>query len=136
MALCWAFGRVGALGVPRVEFKKEVLREVLSLSLVYVLMSYVNSLCLEFVEVSFYQVTAASGARVLALVFFPSFVRPLSAAGAICVGRVQCFLCSVLSQVITSAMVPQWCCSSCTSVYSLLLPNRSPARSPSCSTCC
>lgn len=72
VAICWVCGELGARAspnsffkqFPRVQFKTDVARKLLPLSLVFVGMITFNNLCLKYVEVSFYNV-----ARSLTIVF-------------------------------------------------------------------
>lgn len=52
------------LNVPQFEVKKDILRQIMSLSVIFTSMIVFNNLCLKYVEVSFYQV-----ARSLTIVF-------------------------------------------------------------------
>lgn len=68
--VCWLFGFLGKVGVsyfkdsPMVSYDLNVARKVLPLSIVFVGMVSFNQLCLQYVEVSFYNV-----ARSLTIVF-------------------------------------------------------------------
>lgn len=61
---CFVTGTLGVLSVPQFEIKKDIARQILSLSVVFTCMIVFNNLCLKYVEVSFYQV-----ARSLTIVF-------------------------------------------------------------------
>lgn len=61
---CYVAGALRIANVPPFEIKRDVLKQMLSLSLVFTCMIVFNNLCLKFVEVSFYQV-----ARSLTIVF-------------------------------------------------------------------
>lgn len=60
---CYFLGEMGT-SIPRFEVKRDILRQILSLSAVFTSMIVLNNLCLKYVEVSFYQV-----ARSLTIVF-------------------------------------------------------------------
>lgn len=53
---CYIAGKVKFANVPEFEVKKDMLKQMFSLSLVFVSMIVFNNLCLKYVEVSFYQV--------------------------------------------------------------------------------
>lgn len=61
---CYVAGSMRVLNVPPFEVKKDVMKQMMSLSAVFTLMIVFNNLCLKYVEVSFYQV-----ARSLTIVF-------------------------------------------------------------------
>lgn len=57
-------GELGVANIPKFEIKKDILKQMLSLSVIFTSMIVFNNLCLKYVEVSFYQV-----ARSLTIVF-------------------------------------------------------------------
>ncbi len=61
---CYFLGQMNIANIPKFEIKRDVLRQILSLSAVFTSMIVLNNLCLKYVEVSFYQV-----ARSLTIVF-------------------------------------------------------------------
>lgn len=61
---CYVSGALGVLGVPKFDVRVDILRQMLSLSIIFTCMIVFNNLCLKYVEVSFYQV-----ARSLTIVF-------------------------------------------------------------------
>lgn len=61
---CYFLGEMNVANIPKFEVKRDVLRQILSLSAVFTSMIVLNNLCLKYVEVSFYQV-----ARSLTIVF-------------------------------------------------------------------
>lgn len=60
----YAMGQAGVANVPKFELRPSVVRQMVSLSVVFTSMIVFNNLCLKYVEVSFYQV-----ARSLTIVF-------------------------------------------------------------------
>eukprot|EP00168_Porphyra_purpurea_P015599 TRINITY_DN482_c0_g1_i11.p2 TRINITY_DN482_c0_g1~~TRINITY_DN482_c0_g1_i11.p2 ORF type:complete len:200 (-),score=78.84 TRINITY_DN482_c0_g1_i11:738-1316(-) len=60
----YAMGQAGVASVPKFELRPQVVRQMVSLSVVFTCMIVFNNLCLKYVEVSFYQV-----ARSLTIVF-------------------------------------------------------------------
>lgn len=61
---CYVAGSLRIANVPPFEVRPEILKQMLSLSIIFTCMIVFNNLCLKFVEVSFYQV-----ARSLTIVF-------------------------------------------------------------------
>lgn len=64
VAFCYIAGHFRIAGVPPFEVRRDILKQMMSLSIIFTLMIVFNNLCLKFVEVSFYQV-----ARSLTIVF-------------------------------------------------------------------
>jgi solute carrier family 35 (GDP-fucose transporter), member C1 len=64
VAFCYVAPALGETRVPPFELKRDILRQMVPLSLVFTGMIVANNLCLKYVEVSFYQV-----ARSLTIVF-------------------------------------------------------------------
>lgn len=60
----WVMGELGIPNVPKFDINKDILLQMLPLSVVFTLMMVCNNLCLKYVEISFYQV-----ARSLTIVF-------------------------------------------------------------------
>lgn len=56
IGLCWSVGRYSALGIPPFELRKATLKDIAPLSVVYTGMVLANSLCLRYIDISFYQV--------------------------------------------------------------------------------
>jgi len=64
VVVVYAMGQAGVADVPKFELRPQVVRQMVSLSVVFTCMIVFNNLCLKYVEVSFYQV-----ARSLTIVF-------------------------------------------------------------------